>query len=118
VLETTERITSLQTRLDSTSFKVDSLMVRGRAARSLGMVEDGWSAVERARDLAEKTEAGRTLWQVLHLMSQWAAEDGRPGAAELKAQARQALEPVVEPLKDEWRETFLATPDAAEVWSG
>ncbi len=117
VLDTTERITSLQTRLNSTSFKVDSLMVRGRAARSLGMVEDGWSALEGARDLAEKTGAGRTLWRVLHLMRQWAAEDGRPEAAELKALARKALGPVVEPLKDEWRGTFLATPDAAEVWS-
>lgn len=117
-LEVSDEMVSMQSRLNFRNFRVDALMARGQALRSLGQSDLARVALEEARQVSESTGAGRTLWRILYRLSAWADADGLPQASELRGQARAALEPIVDMLKDEWRESFLATPDASAVWAG
>lgn len=112
-----DRIIALQGRLEFKSFAVDALIIRARALRSMGRIDDAWEALERARGEAESAGSGRTLWRVQLRMSAWAEEDRRPDADELKRGARTAVESVVANVKDEWRQSFLARPDIAALRS-
>jgi hypothetical protein len=97
---------------------VDTMIAKAQAARGLGQTELANSVLTEAMQVAEKVGSKRTSWRILCLLSQWAMSDGEGERARtLKAQARAALEPIVESLNPEWRESFLGTSDAAWVWS-
>lgn len=115
--EFADQIIALQGRLEFKSFAVDARFVRARALRLMGQIDSAWEALEGARDEAESAGSGRTLWRVQLLMSAWAKEDRRPDAEDLKARAKAAIESVLTNLKDEWRESFLAKPDVANLMS-
>ncbi len=116
-LDVSDKMLSLQSRLNFRNFGVDALLTRARAARMLGQVDVAREVLQEAREVSESTGAGRSLWRILYLMSLWAEADGRPEAGVLRAEARAALETIVSGLNDEWRASLLATPEASALWA-
>jgi tetratricopeptide (TPR) repeat protein len=117
-LERADELADLQARLNFKNFTLDAMMVRAKAARSMGNSNQAQVWLEQARDLAEATGSGRMLWRILLNLSRCAQDAGQlEKSVELKGQARAALAKIVEPLEAEWRASFLRAPEAAAVWT-
>jgi tetratricopeptide (TPR) repeat protein len=108
----------MQAKMNFQNLKIDALIQRSRAAVELDDEQTAWEALELAQAHAQETQAKRCLWVVLHLMAQLSERRGDADkAAEYDSQARDALEVIANQLDNSLRESFLATPEAAQVWS-
>jgi DNA-binding SARP family transcriptional activator/tetratricopeptide (TPR) repeat protein len=99
--------------LDKASFsflRADTYYFKGRALLALDQVEDALTALTEARQIAERTQVHRILWEILAASAEGQARLGDEEMAEgLRLQAHDMVDRIASHLDDsDLREGFLA----------
>jgi len=95
----------------------DLLRGRGQALLALDRVDEAWSELSEARDIAERYGSKRSLWQIYFEMSRVASTQGRLDESHrLLEQPRELIDYIADHCGDpEIREDFLNTSKVRSV---
>ena len=102
------------------TFLPDALHIKGQALSALDRPDDAYRSLEEARSEAEAIGSRRSLWPVLHSLSQLEAERGSHAEAEsLRHEARQVVEYVADHAgSNQLRDSLLSLPDVRDIVAG